>query len=154
MVNCRIGNLEVQLREATLEDRGFVYELMHSSLAKCFDKFTQEKWSRRKFRQGYKPNRITIVEHEGMPIGFYDIEIVGSDVYVHNFHLSKDYRNGFGIQLMQYLDDKLRGMGLSYSKAKIFNNSKMILVLKRLFKYIEEQHVPEENSTIMIKKWN
>ena len=149
-----IGGLEVSLRKATPNDQGFVYELMHSSLARCFDAFTQEKWSRKKFKQGYKPDRITIVEHEGMPIGFYDIEIVGREAYVHNLHVSKDYRNGFGIQLMRYLDTELKNKRFGSSKAKVFNECKMIPILKRLFGYKELRQVPEENSVIMIKTWN
>lgn len=150
---CKIGNLEVELRGAKNEDIGFVYELMHSSLGQYFEKFTPERWSREKFKQGYIPSRITIIEHEGMPIGFFDVEINGQEAYIHNLEVSDDYRNGFGIQLMKYLDSDLRKKSLSSLKAKIFQTSRMNLILKKLFGFYDAQEIPEESSTVVRKTW-
>src|SRR3989304_1900849 len=88
-----VSELELSLRPAEERDMGFCYELMNHNMKVLFDRSTAEKWSRVKFRFGFKPDRITIVESEGMSVGFYDYEIVKDELYLHNLQLSEDYQN-------------------------------------------------------------
>ena len=120
-----ISELELALRPADESDIGFCYELMSHNMKVLFDKNTQERWSRTKFKSGFKPNRITIVEHERMPIGFYDCEFVDDKLYWYNIQLSEDYRNGVGTQIIKLIEQSARNYGAKALIGKVFvENSK------------------------------
>jgi ribosomal protein S18 acetylase RimI-like enzyme len=144
-----IGDLELTLRSCRQDDIGFVYELMRCYLEEPFNRFTSEKWSRKRFKEGFCPERITIVEHEGMPIGFYDLEM-GEAAYVHNLHLSGDYKGkGVGPKFIDYVLSEAFRDGASTIKAKVFlSNDKMIRFLTQ-HGFIIEQSLPQENSVIV-----
>ena len=70
MEKLKLEDIEMELRPCAEADIGFVYELMYNGLGKLFNKHTKEKWSRSKFKKTFNPNKITVFEHEDMPIGF------------------------------------------------------------------------------------
>ena len=127
-----VSGLELVLRRSDSKDIGFVYELMRHHLERFFSQIS-EGWSRKRFKIGYKPERITIIEHEDMPIGFYDLEILNGLAYVHNLHISRDYQGrNIGPVLISYIETESRNSGASYIKAKIFQeNEKFLRFLKR-----------------------
>jgi len=69
-----VNGLDLKLRSCKIEDQGFIYELMRNYLGKYFNSIP-EGWSRQKFREGFFIERITIIEHNEMPIGFFDQEV-------------------------------------------------------------------------------
>lgn len=141
-----MGGLELALRPADERDIGFCYELMSHNMKVWFDKNTQKRWSRAKFRSGFKPNRITIVEHEGMPVGFYDYEMVGDNLYWHNIQLSEDYQKGVGTQLIILIEKTAMNFGARAIIGKVFaENSRAIEWLQKLGYNLDER-IEQENS--------
>lgn len=141
-----MGKLEMVLHLADERDIGFCYELMCHNMRGLFDRNTQEKWSRDKFKSGFKPNRVTMVEHKNMPIGFFDYELVEDELYCHNIQLSEDYQNGIGTQIIRLIEQVARDCGASAVIGKVFyENSKMINWLQRQG-YNLNKKIEQENS--------
>ncbi|MBS3144706.1 GNAT family N-acetyltransferase [Candidatus Woesearchaeota archaeon] len=142
-----VSGLELALRPADERDIGFCYELMSHNMRDLFDRNTQEKWSRAKFRSGFRPDRITIVEHEGMSVGFYDYEIVEAKwIYVHNLHLSKDYQTGVGTKIIRLIEQAARDRSVKAVIAKVFaENSRIIKWLQRKGYNLGEKIEPENS---------
>ncbi len=147
-----VNNLELVLRPSDGKDIGFVYELMRHHLENLFNQIP-EKWSRYKFRHGYKTERITIIEHEDMPIGFFDLEISNDQAYAHNLHISSDYRGRFiGPYILRYMESEAKKLGVSSIKGKVFrSNQKFINFLLKNLEYKIESELDEEKS-VLIKK--
>ncbi len=142
-----VTGLELHLRPADKKDLVFCYELMSHNMKAFFDNNTQEKWSRAKFMSGFKPDRITVIEHERMPIGFYDHEMVGDELYFHNVQLSEDYQKyGIGTQIFNLVEQKARNYGARAMIGKVFaENSKMIEWVQK-FGYKLHERIEHENS--------
>jgi len=141
-----LGGLELALRLADERDMGFCYELMSHNMRDLFDRNIQGKWSRAKFKSGFKPDRITIIEHENMPVGFFDYELVGDDIYCHNIQLSEDYQNGVGTQIIGLIEQVARDRGAKAIIGKVFSeNSKMTNWLQR-YGYKLDKKIEQENS--------
>ena len=141
-----VRSLELGLRVADRRDIGFCYELMSHNMKDLFDRNTKERWSRTKFKSGYKPSRIIIVEHEGMPIGFYDYELVEDELYWHNIQLSEDYRNGVGNKIIELIEQSAQDCGAKAIIGKVFaENSRIIKWLQKLG-YSLDKRIEEENS--------
>ncbi len=141
-----VSGLELALRPADERDIGFCYELMSHNMKLLFDKNTQERWSRDKFRSGFKPNRITIVEHERMPVGFYDYELVGDELYWHNIQLSEDYRNGVGTKIIELLGQTAKNYGANAMIGKVFAENLEVIKWLQKFGYNLDERIEEENS--------
>ncbi len=149
----KVGDLELIVRPCQIEDIGFVYELMHHNMAGFFNRYTKEGWSRQKFKDGFIPARITIFEHGGMPVGFFDFEVNGDEAYHRNHHLSKDYwARGMGMELVKYVEDLSFNKGACRIKGKIFKaNSKFLHILLSKLNYSICEDIPEEHSFIVKK---
>ncbi|MHA1872828.1 MAG: GNAT family N-acetyltransferase [Candidatus Heimdallarchaeaceae archaeon] len=145
-----VQGLEVKLRICTQEQIGFVYELMQQNLRRYFDQ-TPEGWSRQKFKKGFHPERITILEHNEMPVGFYDFELTGNFLYIHNVHLSHDYQNrGIGTRVISYLKETAQANSISHLRTKVFKeNSRAFHWLQRCGFEITSELL-EENSYLML----
>lgn len=146
--NLKVRDLEITLRPCIDSDIGFVYELMHYNLAGFFDSFTEEKWSRAKFRKGFSTDTIIIFEHEKMPIGFaYLDEKNEGEIYCGGFHLSKDYQNKkLGTFILEHILKDLSGSGVKYFSGKIFKENKRSLSFIMKLGFFIEADIPEENS--------
>lgn len=142
----RVNELEFALRPADEGDIGFCYELMSHHMKVLFDKNTPERWSRMKFRSGFKPHRITIVEHERMPVGFYDCELVGDELYWHNIQLSEDYQNGVGTQIIELLEQTAENYGAHVIIGKVFAENSGVIKWLQKFGYNLDKRIEEENS--------
>jgi len=146
-----VGGLELALRPADERDMGFCYELMGHNMRVLFDRNTQEGWSRVKFRSGFNPNRITIVEHEGMSIGFYDYEIIEDELYWHNVQLSEDFQIGVGTRIFRLVEQAARRFGAEAIIGKVFfENSRAIQWIQR-FGFQIDEIIENENSYWMRK---
>jgi len=147
-----INGLELMLRPAEERDIGFVYELMRHHLEDSFNQIP-EKWSRKKFKEGYKPDRITIIEHANRQIGFFDIEVLDNQLYFHNLHIFGDYQGrGIGTYLLRYIECGAKKHGASSIRGKVFkSNSKLLNHLLRRRGYIIVEELPEEKS-FLVKK--
>jgi ribosomal protein S18 acetylase RimI-like enzyme len=144
--------LELALRQSDIRDIGFVYELMRNHFEEWFNK-TSEGWSRKKFKEGYNPDRVIIIEHEDMPIGFFDLEIREGYAYAHNLHISGDYqRYGIGPKIMSFMEDEARNNSAYYIVGKVFSeNVKFLRFLTGRLGYRIERELPEENSVFIRK---
>ena len=148
-----VNDLELHFRPCSLTDQGFVYELMRHHLEDFFNRNTMEGWSRAKFRQGFDPERIVIIEHDGMPVGFFDYEVTGYEAYWHNIQLSRDYQGrDIGIKIAHLIEKGAREDGARSIKGKVFRDyGKMVNWVGRLgFKIVRE--IPEENSYVVRKE--
>ncbi len=147
-----IGELHFSLRGADKRDEPFVYELMHSSLGDFFDRNTEEGWSRVKFRQGFHPHRVTIIEHEGMPVGFFDFEKVEETAIFHTQCVSEDYRGrGLVFLIDRLVMQEAKSLGAKRVRGKIFKDSSFSLALCQRFGYNFFADLPRENSYLMEK---
>jgi GNAT superfamily N-acetyltransferase len=147
-----VGDLEIVARPCQSEDIGFVYELMYHNMGDFFNKYAKEGWSRQKFKQGFTPERITLFEHEEMPVGFLDVELNERVAYWHNIQLSEDYRRrNIGLRLVDFLEEKAFREGVSRIKGKVFKENRFLNVLTRRMSYDIIQEIPEENSVLVEK---
>ena len=147
-----VNGLEIALRTADNRDIGFVYELMRTGLEDYFEQ-TPEGWKRSKFKERYSPERIRILEHNSMPIGFFDLEESKASAYVHNLHLTRDYQGrGIGSRILRLIEKRAKLGGLKCIKAKVFKNNLRILsiVLSR-FGYRIKKDLEKENSFLVVK---
>ena len=141
-----VSGLELTLRPADERDIGFCYELMNHNMRDLFDRNTQERWSRIKFKSGYKSNRIKILEHDGMPIGFYDYELIGDELYWRNIQLSEDYRNGVGTNILQLIEQSAMDCGAKAIIGKVFRENSRIIKWLQKHGYGLDKQIEEENS--------
>ena len=143
---------DFETRPATTQDIGFVYELMRRHMEERFQQIP-EGWSRKKFKQGYDPDRITIIQHEDMPIGFFDAEHIQDKLYVHNLHISDDYKGkGIGRAIIQKIEKKAIENNIPKIKAKIFvENERFLRFLLHKMQYKVVQELPDENSYLIEK---
>ena len=140
------NGLDLILRPCSFTDQGFIYELMRNHMEDMFNRNTPEDWSRAKFRQGFNPDRIVILEHEGMSIGFLDYEKRRDELYLHCIQLSGDYQTGIGNSLLLWIEQEARKQGAKAIIGKVFlDNERIIKWLNPLgFNIFSE--IPEENS--------
>ena len=141
-----ISGLELVLRSADERDIGFCYELMNHNMKDLFDRNTQEKWSRTKFKSGFKTDRITIVEHEEMSVGFYDYEVVGEELYCHNVQLSEDYQNGIGTKIIGLIEQTARDNRVRAIIGKVFSENLRIIKWLQKLGYEINGKIEQENS--------
>jgi ribosomal protein S18 acetylase RimI-like enzyme len=148
-----VNDLELHLKPCSLADQGFIYELMRHHLEDSFNRNTEEGWSRTKFRQGFDPERIVVVEHDGMPVGFFDYELTGNEAYWRNIQLSGDYQGrNIGVKIAHLIEEGAREDGARSIKGKVFRDNRGIVNwVERLgFKIVRE--VPGENSYVVRKE--
>lgn len=145
---------DLVLRFCKEEDKSFVYELMRHYLETPFNQLTPEGWSRAKFKQGFNSSRITIIEHDDMSVGFFDIEFQDTEAYVHNLHLSGDYQREYnGIRILNFIEKSALERGMVSIKMKVFKDKNQHLnILTNKLGYHIFQDVPEEHS-FFIKKY-
>ena len=153
MEKLKVGDLEIVLREGTQEDRQFVYQLMKFNLEEKFRRYLPEGLSDEKFDMGFKSDRITILEHEGVPIGFLDLEFRGEEAWTHNLHVSREYEGRFiGMAVLRYMERMAVERGAKIWRAKVFKENYRwinMLVERAGAKIIAD--LPEEHSYILGK---
>ena len=150
-----IGKLELKLRQCEKHDIGFVYELMCSAIGDLFARYTQEGWSRKKFKTKFSPEKIIIIEHENMPIGFLYFKKNENEIYWGGFYLSKDYREReIGTNVTEYFLNKFREEGIRAIYGKIFKANKQSLSLVEKLGFFIEGEIPEESSYIVKRYLN
>src|SRR3989344_1908491 len=150
-----IGKLHLSLRGADKRYEPFVYELMHSSLGDFFDRNTEEGLSRVKFRQGFHPRRVTIIEHEGMPVGFFDFEKARETAIFHTQCISEDYRGrGLVFLINRLVIQEAKSLGAKRIRGKIFKDSPISLAICRRFGYNLSADLPKENSYLVERRVN
>jgi N-acetylglutamate synthase-like GNAT family acetyltransferase len=146
-----IDGLKIVIRQADNRDIGFIYELMRNHLEKFFSDI-KEGWSRKKFKEGYLPERIFIIEHDNIPIGFFDFEYRGKEVYVHNLHISDDYQGrGIGSYALGYIEGEGIRNNASHIIAKAFKSNKALGLMLTGMKFSIAKELPEENSLLLSK---
>ncbi len=144
--------LELTLRQADERDTSFCYELMCHNMKNLFDKNTEDGWSREKFKSGFVSSRITIIEHEGMSVGFYDYELIGDELYCHNIQISQDYQIGIGTKIIRLFEKIAVESKARAIYGKVFSeNSRVISWLQRL-SYSICKNIENENSFLMRKE--
>lgn len=146
-----IGDLELVLRPADARDLSFCYELMSHNMKDLFNRNTQEKWSRVKFKSGFKPERITIVGHDGMSIGYYDYEILGDQLYWHNIQISDDFQIGVGSRVVGLLEKAAEMAGAKVITGKVFCDNLRIVRWIQGLGFQVDGIIEEENSYWMKK---
>ena len=146
----------ITARPCLKSDKSFVYELTRQNIAYYFIRNTQEGWSDEKFQKGFDPAKITIIERDAKPIGFYDIETVlgnPSYLYIRNCEVV-DGKRGVGITLNRLVDEEARKRNLCLIKAKVFKNNSRALLLFRMIGYhvVEDRELALENSVYIEKR--
>ena len=120
---------------------------MYNGLGSLFNRHTKEKWSRSKFRKTFNPSKITIFEHDEMPIGFIHLDKSQEEVYCGGLHLSEDYQNkGIGRAILNYLFSKYIKEGYKFLTGKVFKNNRNSISLMKKTGFIFEGDIPKENS--------
>lgn len=143
---------ELIFRKAEINDLGFIYELMKSHLGKYFENYTKTGWSRHLFKDKLDINRLTIIEHEGMPIGFFDYELK-DHVYFHNLHISEDYQNkGIGTYALESVEEAARKNNLKELRGKVFKENTNSLNWLKKTGWIICNPIEEEDSYWVVKK--
>ncbi|USN45058.1 MAG: hypothetical protein H6502_03270 [Candidatus Woesearchaeota archaeon] len=139
---------DIDLRPCEPAHIGFIYELMQQNLRAYFDA-TPERWSRQKFKEGFVPDRITLLEHLAMPIGYYDVEPLNG-LYVHNIQLSHDYK-GFdvGPAVVTHLKSVAQNTGQSSVWGKVFYHNKAALRFFKSQGFAVVKDLPEQKSVIL-----
>lgn len=130
-----VNGLELALRSADSRDEAFCYELMKNNMQDFFNRNTSEGWSRKKFRLGFDVNRITIVEHDGMPIGFSDCQMTSEGVYWRNIQISEDYQFGVGRKIARVVEETALCRGIYVIFGKVFAENRRMLKLLRVQGY-------------------
>ncbi len=142
----KVGDVEIKLRSCTPSDTVFVYELMHHHLENYFSQIP-EGWSRTKFKEKYNPQRITVLEHEDMSIGFYDFEPMSNYLYLHNLQLSSDYQHkGIGTAVIFNSQRTAQEEGISCLKGKVFKDNHQALHWLSNCGFELKSEIPEEKS--------
>ena len=144
-----IDGLELRLRPCRIEDQGFVYEIMRYYLEGYFDEHTSEGWSRKKFKQGFDPLRISIIEHGKMPIGFLDYEQKENEVHWHSLILSGDYHSrGIGTALFEIIGEEANNENLPI-RGKVFKDNTRSFNWLRKLGFEVYSNLDEENSYVV-----
>jgi GNAT superfamily N-acetyltransferase len=150
-----LAGLEIGLRPCKPEDIGFVYELMYHGLGHFFDRFTSEKWSREKFRRGFDPARITIIEHDGMPIGFFDVDYSEREAKFRNLHLSDDYHGrSIGSWILRFIEKQAAERKIRRITGKVFSSRSEAIRFLNRGGYKIVKYLPEEGSYLIKKDLN
>ena len=140
-------------RQCSEADREFVHAVMKRNMAHYFDKYLPEKWSDEKFHNGFNPSQITILETDGLPIGFYDVEEVNEYLYVHNLQVIKKHR-GQGITLNRLIDEEAKSRGLTIIRGKVFRDNERAICFFKLKGYsvIENIELSKSENSVYVEK--
>lgn len=146
-----INSLEVKTRRAIQADMDFVYQLMSHYLKEYFNKYTQEGWSHSKFISGFDPERITVVESNGIRFGFADYELFPNKIRFRTIVISEGYQNkGIGTHLEEKMCTVAKQFGIPLIEGKVFKENPSLNWFKKRGFTIHSE-IPEEHSYLVRK---
>ena len=94
----------------------------------------------------YNPIEVNFVLWENMPIGFFDCELVGDKLYLHNLQLSEDYQKGTGTQILGLMEQVARDYGAKAIIGKVFSERSKIINWLQRYGYKLDIKIEQENS--------
>jgi ribosomal protein S18 acetylase RimI-like enzyme len=114
---------EILVKKCLESDYGFVHNLSKESMEFLVKKYWK-KWDSGKFKEKFNKDNISIVQSEGTSIGFFDIEIQGDFLYLHNIQLDKNFQGkGVGTYLMFLIEEKIKSNDLKGMRFEVFKNT-------------------------------
>ena len=125
-------------------------------MADYFNRNTKEGWNDEKFHERFNPNSITVLEIDGSPIGFYDVEQVSGEkqyIYVRNIQITEGKR-GYIFNLNRLINEEAKSRKINLIRGKVFRDNKRAIRLFELSGYsvIEVQKLDAENSVYIQKE--
>jgi|SRR3990172_8748018 len=118
-------------RPAVQSDGEFLYAMMEKNMADYFQRFTTEGWSRERFDEGFKPERITVCEDGKNIVAFYDIDSMGADtVYLRNIQVERGTKP-VGSLLLERIEQAAREAGKKSIRAKVFKSNPAFRLAQR-----------------------
>ena len=130
--------MKIKTRNCNLNDYGFVISLVRETIFPLVSKYYQvdENIYKERFKTDYKERKI--LETNGKPIGFYQIEQNNDELEIKGLFLIQEYRNkGIGKYLMEEFE-KING--IKSLVLKVWDNNKAVEFYKKLgYKTIEEK---------------
>lgn len=148
MKKLQLGS-DISLRPCKLEDALFTYNLMKSQMAHYFESIP-EGWSEEKYWQGFNPVRITILEHKGQAVGFFDYEVLNDELYLHNIQLTPEYQGkGIGREVVSYVKKIARNKNLTRITGKVFKTNIKSCNLLHRSGFAVQKDLVEENSYLV-----
>ena len=148
MKKLQIG-LELSIRRCKEEDACFVHDLMKNQMKEYFESIS-EGWSEERYWRGYAPERITIIEHEKKPVGFFDYEIRNDELYMHNLQLISEYhRKGIGREVISYVKKIACNANIHQIIGKVFKTNKESCNLSKRAGCTIQKDLVEENSYLV-----
>jgi N-acetylglutamate synthase-like GNAT family acetyltransferase len=144
-------------RPASPKDIDFVHDLFRLNMELFFRRYTKESWSESKFEQGFKPERITIIEDKLTPVAFYDVEPIksaSSFLYLRNLQIIPGYQNhGHGNLFIGYMEEEARKLNLPKVGGKVFTaNERALRWLQSIGYRINENINLCEESSVWVEK--
>lgn len=132
---------DLRLREATPDDREFLYNLHCASLK---DSITQtwgwnEAWQRRYFDSHFDPKKRQIIQFEGKDIGAIGIVARDSDIFIDYIALYPGYqRQGIGSDLIKTIMQQGVASGKPI-RLRVLRTNPAVALYKRLRFLVEEE---------------
>ncbi len=116
-------NKNLTLRPCLDSDYGAVYDLSAENMSAAVAKHWGG-WDADLFRKDFRPGQITIIEHKGNFIGFFDFSRQTSAVgYLHNIQLKKDFQGqGLGRYLLDKIESQARQEGCREIRLRVFKD--------------------------------
>ena len=106
---------EVELRAATQEDAGFLYNLLKTTMQQYVAQTWgwDERWQQEHFRESFEPSKERVVVLGGQDIGVISVEQKEDEVFLSKIYIHPEYQGqGIGTHLINSILDQAFHSGL------------------------------------------
>jgi ribosomal protein S18 acetylase RimI-like enzyme len=106
---------EVELRAATQEDAGFLYNLLKTTMQQYVAQTWgwDERWQQEHFRESFEPSKERVVVLGGQDIGVISVEQKEDEVFLSKIYILPEYQGqGIGTHLIRSILDQAFESGL------------------------------------------
>ena len=107
--------MHISLRDATLNDRDFLWSLHQDTMREYVEKTWgwNDSWQRRRFSERFDPAGRQIIEVDGAAIGMLQVDRQSDFIFLKNIQISPSrQRRGIGTRIVRSLIDEAEALGV------------------------------------------
>lgn len=114
---------KISIRKCRDSDYRFIYDISKRNM-EFYIKKHWGGWNPKKFKEGFNKDNIKVIEYKGKRIAFYDTELKGKCLYLHNLQITFSLRRkGLGRFLTALIEKGAKKKGLNKVKLRVFKDN-------------------------------
>jgi|GEM_PF-624165 len=101
----------------------FVHDLSKENMEHCVKKYWGG-WDKEKFMANIKPDNIKIIEYQGAPIGFYDMEVIEKLAHLRNIQIKPSFQGRqIGQHVLDIMEKDAKRLNADMIKLQVFKDN-------------------------------